>query len=199
VGADVYNNFPEFQITINDTNPIWGYCSQTGHCQQGMVFSINAPVDGTNTFAAFQQLALKSNGTKSSAGEALGGAFTPKEKAKAKAIAKGVLIAIIAGVVGLVLLSLLVCYCCCCRRHRNREIAGGQGGGFMGLGAAKYRSLNEPAPVAAVDTHLDSEPLVLSSEKHGEANDYYNPESTYDPPPPPPMGGQYSTAWDQHK
>jgi plastocyanin len=32
-----------FTITINDTNPIWIYCSQTEHCQEGMVMAINAP------------------------------------------------------------------------------------------------------------------------------------------------------------
>ena len=52
---------PKFQIRINDSNPIWGYCGQTGHCEAGMVFSINAPTSGSNTFAAFQQLALGGN------------------------------------------------------------------------------------------------------------------------------------------
>ena len=33
-----------FTITVNDTKPIWAYCSQTNgdHCQKGMVHSINA-------------------------------------------------------------------------------------------------------------------------------------------------------------
>jgi hypothetical protein len=66
VGVNVTSNLPQFQIKVNDTNPIWGYCSQTGHCQQGMVFSINAPPNGTNTFAAFQELAINSNTTASS-------------------------------------------------------------------------------------------------------------------------------------
>ncbi|KAK7062131.1 Cupredoxin [Favolaschia claudopus] len=51
-------NFPTFQITINDTAPIWGYCGQTGHCQSGMVFSINAVEAGKNNFAAFKALAM---------------------------------------------------------------------------------------------------------------------------------------------
>lgn len=36
----------KFTITVNDTKPIWAYCSQTNgnHCQQGMVHSINAYV-----------------------------------------------------------------------------------------------------------------------------------------------------------
>ena len=63
----------------------------------------------------------------------------------------------------------------------------------MGFGGPTYRSLNAPAPAAAVDTHIDYEPLW---EKRGEADEYYNPRN---PPPPPPLGGQYSTAWDHQK
>ncbi|KAF9524559.1 Cupredoxin [Crepidotus variabilis] len=55
--------FPTFQIKINDTAPIWGYCGQPGHCQAGMVFSINAVESGPNNFAAFQQLAINSGST----------------------------------------------------------------------------------------------------------------------------------------
>ncbi|KAK6984140.1 Cupredoxin [Favolaschia claudopus] len=59
VSADT--GFPTFQITINDTAPIWSYCSQPGppkHCQSGMVFSINAVETGPNNFAAFKSLAM---------------------------------------------------------------------------------------------------------------------------------------------
>ncbi|KAJ7116726.1 hypothetical protein C8R44DRAFT_983695 [Mycena epipterygia] len=55
--------FPTFTITVNDTAPIWGYCGQQGppvHCQQGMVFSINAVESGPNNFEAFQRLANNS-------------------------------------------------------------------------------------------------------------------------------------------
>ena len=31
-----------FMITVNDTKPIWFYCSQAKHCQSGMVGAINA-------------------------------------------------------------------------------------------------------------------------------------------------------------
>ncbi|EAU81583.2 hypothetical protein CC1G_02599 [Coprinopsis cinerea okayama7 len=50
-------DFPRFSVRINDTAPIWGYCGQTGHCAQGMVFAINAVETGPNNFEAFQQLA----------------------------------------------------------------------------------------------------------------------------------------------
>lgn len=32
---------PTFTILINNTNPIWIYCSQVQHCQKGMVMVIN--------------------------------------------------------------------------------------------------------------------------------------------------------------
>jgi len=56
--------FPQFTVTVNDTNPIWVYCAQTGHCAQGMVFAANAPATG-NTFDAFQQAAKSSNSSSS--------------------------------------------------------------------------------------------------------------------------------------
>ncbi|KII88409.1 hypothetical protein PLICRDRAFT_111045 [Plicaturopsis crispa FD-325 SS-3] len=65
VSAD-NTTFPTFQIKINDTAPIWGFCGQTGHCGQGMVFSINAVESGPNNFAAFQALAKSINGTSTS-------------------------------------------------------------------------------------------------------------------------------------
>lgn len=39
-------------MQINTTAPIWMFCGQTGHCGQGMVFSVNAPATG-NTFDAY--------------------------------------------------------------------------------------------------------------------------------------------------
>ncbi|KAF8333959.1 uncharacterized protein EI90DRAFT_2915292 [Cantharellus anzutake] len=55
------SNFPTFNVTVNNTSPIWGFCAQTGHCGKGMVFAINAPENGTNTFDAFRAAAV--NGT----------------------------------------------------------------------------------------------------------------------------------------
>ncbi|KAK3324092.1 hypothetical protein B0T19DRAFT_463982 [Cercophora scortea] len=47
-------------ITVNDTKPIWAYCSQTvgRHCQSGMVHAINAPKSG-NTIDAYRELAAQ--------------------------------------------------------------------------------------------------------------------------------------------
>ena len=50
------------QFTVKDTNPVWVYCRQANHCQQGMVFAINpgskfdqfknTAVGGTNATAS---------------------------------------------------------------------------------------------------------------------------------------------------
>ncbi|EJD38329.1 RmlC-like cupin [Auricularia subglabra TFB-10046 SS5] len=42
-----------FTITVADEKPIWVYCRQTGHCSKGMVFAVNPPTTGPNTFDAF--------------------------------------------------------------------------------------------------------------------------------------------------
>lgn len=56
-------DLPTFEITVNDTAPIWGYCMQvnppTTHCQSGMVFGINPPASG-NTFEKFLAMAKAS-------------------------------------------------------------------------------------------------------------------------------------------
>ncbi|UNI19259.1 hypothetical protein JDV02_005455 [Purpureocillium takamizusanense] len=59
-----------FTITINDTKPVWVYCSQTtgNHCQSGMVHAINAPTMG-NTLDAYKE---KAKGAPTSAAPANG-------------------------------------------------------------------------------------------------------------------------------
>lgn len=46
--------FPAAQFSVEDENPVWVYCRQANHCQQGMVFAIN-PGD---QFPAFQAKAM---------------------------------------------------------------------------------------------------------------------------------------------
>lgn len=58
--------FPTYTIQINNTAPIWVYCKQSGHCGQGMVFSVNAVESGANNYAAFKAQAIRLNGTSSS-------------------------------------------------------------------------------------------------------------------------------------
>jgi len=54
-------NFPKYEITINNTQPVWMYCAQGQHCQSGMVFAVNPADSGERTFAAFQDLAKASS------------------------------------------------------------------------------------------------------------------------------------------
>jgi hypothetical protein len=35
------STIPTFTITINNTTPLWFYCAQAKHCQNGMVMAIN--------------------------------------------------------------------------------------------------------------------------------------------------------------
>jgi plastocyanin len=58
--------FPTYTVKVNDTAPIWVYCKQSGHCGQGMVFSVNAVESGPNNYAAFKAQAIQLNGTSSS-------------------------------------------------------------------------------------------------------------------------------------
>jgi len=37
--------FPTWSFSLTDTKPLWFFCLQANHCQQGMVFSINAMPD----------------------------------------------------------------------------------------------------------------------------------------------------------
>ncbi|OSX67691.1 hypothetical protein POSPLADRAFT_1068589 [Postia placenta MAD-698-R-SB12] len=67
VGANA-TEFPTFNVTVNDTAPLWFYCKQhlpTGasHCGMGMVFAVNAVADSPRNFSAFQELAIELNGT----------------------------------------------------------------------------------------------------------------------------------------
>ncbi|GAW01931.1 hypothetical protein LENED_003554 [Lentinula edodes] len=67
------------QFTINVTDDqriIWFHCKQILHCGMGMVGSINAPTNGSNTFQAFQAAALQIGSnevTQTSGGPVTGG------------------------------------------------------------------------------------------------------------------------------
>lgn len=64
--------FQQAQFTVADTNPVWVYCRQTGHCQKGMVFAIN-PGD---KFAAFQAAAMGNSTAQPSATSSVGATAT---------------------------------------------------------------------------------------------------------------------------
>jgi len=48
-----------FTIEILDSEPIYFHCKHPGHCGSGMVGTINAPADGSGSFASFQAAALQ--------------------------------------------------------------------------------------------------------------------------------------------
>jgi len=59
-------DFPTWNMTINDTAPVWAYCRQqspTSHCGAGMVFAVNSDESSARNFTAFQNLAEQLNGT----------------------------------------------------------------------------------------------------------------------------------------
>jgi len=48
---------PAWSFTVNNASaPLWFYCRQTGHCQQGMVFAVNPTA--AKSFSAFQAAAM---------------------------------------------------------------------------------------------------------------------------------------------
>jgi len=52
--------FPVWRINITDTSPLWFFCEQTGHCQSGMVGSVNAVESSSKNYAAFKANAMSS-------------------------------------------------------------------------------------------------------------------------------------------
>jgi plastocyanin len=64
--ADNSTDFPTWNVTVNDTAPVWAYCRQkapSSHCGAGMVFAVNSDESSQRNFAAFQNLAEQLNGT----------------------------------------------------------------------------------------------------------------------------------------
>ncbi|KAG5651999.1 hypothetical protein H0H81_006651 [Sphagnurus paluster] len=65
------DSLPNYHFHVMDTNPVWVFCQQTGHCGKGMVFAVNPPADPSpNSLKAFQELAIATNGTGSSSSAA---------------------------------------------------------------------------------------------------------------------------------
>ncbi|KAJ7236752.1 hypothetical protein B0H12DRAFT_1140034 [Mycena haematopus] len=91
---------PQWSFTVNNaTTPLWFFCRQTGHCQKGMVFSVNAPATG-HTFDAFQAAAkgASSSGTASGAATSASGTPAPKNAALITRASGAGLLAVAAGV-----------------------------------------------------------------------------------------------------
>jgi len=45
--ANGSTDLPTWSFSVTDTTPLWFFCLQANHCQQGMVFSINANANKT--------------------------------------------------------------------------------------------------------------------------------------------------------
>ncbi|KIW31035.1 uncharacterized protein PV07_02719 [Cladophialophora immunda] len=64
--AGVYSGFPNdgdvWRIQINSTDPLWLYCSATGHCEGGMAMVVNPPSSG-NTLSAYKSAAQNAQGS----------------------------------------------------------------------------------------------------------------------------------------
>lgn len=68
---------PTYTIMINDTKPIWAYCAQAKHCQNGMVMVINenTSANATRSLNEFKKLAAgaEANVAPSGSGSSTGG------------------------------------------------------------------------------------------------------------------------------
>ncbi|EEH50534.1 uncharacterized protein PADG_06613 [Paracoccidioides brasiliensis Pb18] len=49
---------PVFTVMVHDSNPIWLFCGQTNHCQNGMVMVINPPEGADKGIEAFRSAAM---------------------------------------------------------------------------------------------------------------------------------------------
>lgn len=101
-----------WNITVNDTTPIWVYCRQktpTSHCGAGMVFAVNSnETEGsTKTFNIFQSAAMAqgANTSAASAGNAStsGSPATPTGAAATTRISSGLALGVVGVVFALVL------------------------------------------------------------------------------------------------
>lgn len=66
------SNNPTFMVPVVDSQPIYIYCSQAQHCQQGMVMVVNPPAAGMGV-AAYRQKAAKAKNNVSPKGGVSGG------------------------------------------------------------------------------------------------------------------------------
>ncbi|EJU05483.1 hypothetical protein DACRYDRAFT_103969 [Dacryopinax primogenitus] len=68
---------PSVTMLVNTTAPIWFYCQQANHCQQGMVGAINAVEGSAKSYDAFKALAMSGGtGTSASGGSSASSAPT---------------------------------------------------------------------------------------------------------------------------
>ncbi|KAI0060792.1 hypothetical protein BV25DRAFT_1827335 [Artomyces pyxidatus] len=101
VGANA-TEFPTFNVTVNDTAPIWVFCRQTGHCGMGMVFAVNSDEASPRNFEAFKALAIQLNGTSNASTTSSAGSSStsaPSANGASSLHVQGVLVLAVAGLV----------------------------------------------------------------------------------------------------
>lgn len=66
---------PTYTIMVKDTKPMWFYCSQGKHCQNGMtmVINVNPKANATRTLENFQALAKKATANLPGSSSSTGG------------------------------------------------------------------------------------------------------------------------------
>lgn len=52
---------PTYTVRINSTGPLWLYCAQGRHCQNGMVMVINEPTNPERSLEAYKSLAAEAD------------------------------------------------------------------------------------------------------------------------------------------
>ncbi|GJE85996.1 cupredoxin domain-containing protein [Phanerochaete sordida] len=110
--ADNSTDFPSWNITVNDTNPLWFYCKQkkpdgTSHCGAGMVFAVNPVQSSARNFTAFQTLAATLNGTNATGAVSPSGSGVPAPSTTGAAASVGVNLALGLGAVLTVFATML--------------------------------------------------------------------------------------------
>ncbi|CAL1717089.1 unnamed protein product [Somion occarium] len=65
-GSANSNTGSSFDLLVNDTEPLWFFSAANQDCKSGMVLSVNPPITGEQTAAAFVDKAKASTGTPSS-------------------------------------------------------------------------------------------------------------------------------------
>lgn len=86
---------PSVTMVVNTTSPIWFYCQQANHCQQGMVGAINAVESSAKSYEAFKALAMGGSAASTPAGSSASGsgsaaAAAPTQSTKSGAVPKAV-------------------------------------------------------------------------------------------------------------
>jgi plastocyanin len=71
------DGFPSCDWDVKTKGPLWVYCQQANHCAQGMVFAVNPPTTGDNTYEKFVAAAKASTSQAPAGGDPYGSSPPP--------------------------------------------------------------------------------------------------------------------------